>query len=94
MAYLLSSDRPLNSYEEWQSHWLKYQDYLESVKHDLPIAAYNFASAVWQYDEIRLSESGHVVHEVEWSSGSRWLIECADVTYEWTQLETVTEAGT
>lgn len=51
-------------------------------------------SGDWLYDEIRLSESGHVVHEIEWSSGCRWLIECAEVTYEWTQLETVTEAGT
>ena len=163
MAYILTDDRPLNSYEEWQSQWSKYCDYLESVRNQLPPAAYNFASAPWHYnftdhraphdgwvdeiiirepatgarkehrsleivvkllaayhdghielkysavqnyslgcheqgghsdwlyDEIRLSERGYVLHEIEWSSGSRWLIECGDVSYRWTRLDMVAE---
>ena len=160
MAYILNKDRPLNSYEEWQSGWSKYCDYLETVKDELPPSAYGFASAPWHYDfsdhraphdgwleelivrepalgerkenrsleivvslfaayhdghielkyrdvqnysfscdelegmghgdwlydEIRLSARGCVLHEIEWSSGSRWLIECADVSYTWTAL--------
>jgi hypothetical protein len=30
----------------------------------------------WLYDEIRLSNNGLVLHEVEWSRGGLWLIEC------------------
>ena len=167
MAYILTEDRPLNSYEEWQSGWLKYCDYLESVSSQLPPSAYNFASASWHYDfndhraphdgwvdeiiirepatgerkehrsleivvklfaayhdglielrysevqnysmacaeqigsghgdwlydEIRLSGRGFVLHEIEWSRGSRWLIESGDVSYEWTPLDIIEDAS-
>src|SRR6185436_736288 len=160
MVYILTVDRPLNSYEEWQSQWLRYCEYLESIRNDLPPGAYNFATAPWHYDfndprsphdawvdelvirepasgerkehrsleiivtlfgayhdghieltytavqdyslvggkksgsghhdwlydETRLSDRGLVLHEIEWSSGSRWLIECGDVSYKWTPL--------
>ena len=36
----------------------------------------------WLYDEFRLSDSGNVVHEIEWSGPEqlgRWLIEASDV---------------
>ena len=166
MAYILTKDRPLNSYPEWQSQWSKYCDYLESVRTHLPVAAYNFASASWHYDftdhraphdgwlehmiigepatgarkehraieiivkllaayhnghielkysavrsyslawndqvttghgdwlydEITLSRRGSVLHEIEWSCGSRWLIECSDVSYKWTSLDEIAEA--
>ena len=45
----------------------------------------------WLYDEIRLSQRGYVLHEIEWSCGSRWLIECGDVSYKWSRLDTVAE---
>lgn len=167
MVYILTHDRPLNSYEEWQSHWSQYQDYLASVRNQLPPAAYDFATAPWHYDfgdhraphdgwldeiairepasgdrkqhrsleivvrlfaayhdghvelkylgvqnyslacgeeggrghgdwmydEIRLSDRGYVLHEVEWSGGGRWLIECGDVSYKWTPLVDVEDAG-
>jgi len=41
----------------------------------------------WLTDEIRLSDSGLVLHEVEFSRGGRWVIECKDVAYEWEQAE-------
>ena len=41
----------------------------------------------WLYDEIRLSERGYVLHEIEWSCGSRWIIECNDISYRWTSLD-------
>src|SRR5262245_29350461 len=37
----------------------------------------------WLYDEIRLSEQGFVLHEVEWARGGVWLIECGNVAYQW-----------
>jgi hypothetical protein len=153
MAYILTKDRPNNSYEEWQSGWSAYCAYLESVEAQLPQSAYEFATAPWHYnfedhrsphdaclesvrireptsgvrkeerpieiaarllaayhdghielkysdvvtysvasgvtdgsghgdwlyDEVRLSEQGRVLHEVEWSHGGLWLIECGDV---------------
>ena len=35
----------------------------------------------WVIDEVRLSESGYVLHEVEFSRGSRWVIESEDFIY-------------
>ncbi len=37
----------------------------------------------WLIDEIRLSDNGFVVHEIVFSRGSRWIIECEDILYEW-----------
>ncbi len=40
----------------------------------------------WRYDELRLSEHGHVVHEIEWWGGgnlARWLIEASDLELRW-----------
>jgi hypothetical protein len=40
----------------------------------------------WRYDEFRLSESGKVIHEIEWASfgaNGRWLIEASDVIHRW-----------
>jgi hypothetical protein len=45
----------------------------------------------WLYDEIRLSQRGYVLHEIEWSCGRRWLIECGDVSYKWSGLDTFAE---
>jgi hypothetical protein len=40
----------------------------------------------WLYDEFRVTESGRVIHEIEWASSSdkgHWLIEASDVLYTW-----------
>jgi hypothetical protein len=37
----------------------------------------------WLYDEVRLSENGWVLHEIEWSRGSEWIIESKDIVYKW-----------
>jgi hypothetical protein len=66
--------------------------YIE-LKH-LAVQNYSFACADqigdghgdWMYDEIRLSDRRYVLHEIEWSCGSRWLIECGDVSYQWLPL--------
>jgi hypothetical protein len=47
----------------------------------------------WRYDEFRLSDSGHVIHEIEWAGAeatSRWLIEASDVQMAW---EAIRAAG-
>jgi len=40
----------------------------------------------WLVDEVRLSESNLVLHEIIFSSGSRWLIECQDIESAWIPL--------
>ena len=40
----------------------------------------------WRYDEFRLSENGHLIHEIEWreyTNTSRWIIEASDIEYIW-----------
>ena len=40
----------------------------------------------WRYDEFRLVESGHLLHEIEWAGRgdtARWLIEASDVQCSW-----------
>jgi hypothetical protein len=155
VTYILRKDRPLNSYEEAQAAWSKYDAYLKSIESSISQSAYEFASASWHYDfndprsphdawveellirevgtgerkeirsleifvrlvgayhdghielrysgvknyeltsghstnhgdwlydEIRLSDEGLVLHEVEWSNGGVWLIKCNDVIYKW-----------
>ncbi|HSE25293.1 MAG TPA: hypothetical protein VLB68_26765 [Pyrinomonadaceae bacterium] len=44
----------------------------------------NVGHGDWLRDEIRYSERGFVVHEIEFSRGTNWLIECTDIIYRWT----------
>jgi HEAT repeats/PBS lyase HEAT-like repeat len=37
----------------------------------------------WMYDEVRLGEDGHVIHEIRFDADTHWLIECDDFTFEW-----------
>lgn len=40
----------------------------------------------WRYDEFRLSDDNHVLHEIEWwhaHESGRWLIESSDVQHQW-----------
>ena len=37
----------------------------------------------WRYDEFTLSPAGHVIHEIEWARGQRWIIEASDIEYLW-----------
>jgi hypothetical protein len=38
----------------------------------------------WVYDEFRLSERGTVIHEIEWRSDYRWIIDASDVQHAFT----------
>jgi hypothetical protein len=41
----------------------------------------------WLYDEVRLSESGLVLHEIEFRNQTVWLIECEDIEFNWKPFE-------
>lgn len=40
----------------------------------------------WLYDEFRLSEKGHLLHEIQWAAG-HWLIESSDILFTWHPFE-------
>ena len=40
----------------------------------------------WLVDEVRLSERGLVEHEIRFSQGASWLIECGDLIHKWFPL--------
>ncbi len=50
MVFILRKDRPENSTNEFRESWNAYQNYLESVKNNLPQSVYEFAIAEWHYD--------------------------------------------
>jgi hypothetical protein len=40
----------------------------------------------WRFDEFRVTDSGRIIHEIEWAQSSgtgRWIIEASDVFYTW-----------
>lgn len=37
----------------------------------------------WLVDEIRFSDRGKVIHEIEWGNSGNWVIECDDIEYRW-----------
>ena len=43
----------------------------------------NVGHGDWLADEVRLSESNLVQHEVEFSRGTSWSIECRDIEWAW-----------
>ena len=47
------------------------------------------AHVTWLVDEVRLSATNHVLHEVVFAESGRWLIECADVRCWWRPLSRI-----
>ena len=37
-------------------------------------------------DEVRLSDKGNVIHEIQWAGGCRWMIEAADLHHSWNPI--------
>ena len=50
---------------------------------DFTLPPFGVGHGDWLVDEVRLSDRGHPLHEIEFSRGSRWVIECGDITYHW-----------
>lgn len=46
----------------------------------------------WGYDEIRLSDNGRVLHEIE-IGGATWIIECEDIRYVWLPQRLTTQSS-
>jgi hypothetical protein len=44
----------------------------------------------WRYDEFRVSDEGHLIHEIEWCGSQdirSWFIEASDVHFKWSPFE-------
>ena len=37
----------------------------------------------WLVDEVRLSDNGKIIHEIEWENRGHWIVECGDIKYSW-----------
>lgn len=62
--------------------------YPQVFRYSLDLKAGNTGHGDWRYDELRLSEDGHLIHEIEWwdfepTPTARWIIEASDVEYRW-----------
>jgi hypothetical protein len=71
------------------SYWDRYHElcYIDVQSYSLSFAPDSeFRTSVphsdWVIDEVRLSDNGLMLHEVEFRSGAHWLIECRDFTYK------------
>lgn len=51
----------------------------------------SFLMRDWRYDEFRPSANGHLLHEIEWGNGDRWLIEADDIEFQWLPQEAESE---
>ncbi len=61
--------------------------YPKVFSHQISVADCGRGMGDWRYDEFRLSERGHLLHEIEWADGHRWLIEANDIEFEWVPFE-------
>jgi hypothetical protein len=37
----------------------------------------------WRYDELRVSDRGRLIHEIEWRKTGVWVIEASDLEFRW-----------
>jgi hypothetical protein len=66
---------------------LKYKNVLNySINLSTPLddaPATKIGHGEWMIDEVRLSKRRLVIHEIRFSAGSHWTIECGDIEYRW-----------
>lgn len=61
--------------------------YPRLMSFNIQASALNGGLGDWRYDEFRLSTNGNLLHEIEWASGARWLIEADDIEFQWQPFE-------
>ena len=60
--------------------------YPQVFRYSLVCGGSHYFHSDWRYDEFRLSDDDHVLHEIEWwhaGESGRWLIESSDVEHQW-----------
>ena len=53
--------------------------YPEVIRYAFHFGGHSWGHSDWRYDQFRLSEDGHVIHEIEWAGPGRWEIVASDV---------------
>jgi len=46
----------------------------------------NHGHGDWLVDEVRFSDRGKIIDEIEWDNRGHWIIECNDIQYLWIPL--------
>jgi hypothetical protein len=59
------------------------ESYLLETPSEFESPPLNVGHGDWLIDEIRLSERGLALHEIKFSRGSSWVIECTEIIYQW-----------
>jgi hypothetical protein len=60
--------------------------YPRVFEHSLVSAQLRQGQGDWRYDEFRLNQRGHLVHEIEWAAfgaTNNWVIAASDVHHKW-----------
>jgi hypothetical protein len=81
--------RLLGSYHDGRIT-LKYRDvqsYSLQTPSEFRLPPLGVGHGDWLSDEVTLSERKFVLHEIEFSRGSRWLIESKDIEWRWEPIE-------
>lgn len=71
--------------------------YPRVYRYQLELAAAERGHGDWRYDEFRLTDGGHLIHEIEWAvdhNAGRWVIEASDMEFVWRSGETGDRAPT
>src|SRR5947207_13827423 len=66
--------------------------YLDVKSYNLSSKHVQFNRVDWLYDEVRLSDNGNVLHEIEWDGGDYWVIEATEIIYKWSSFSDVNAA--
>jgi len=76
--------RLLGTYHDGYVHFrhANVRRYLLETPTEYQSRPFNVGHGDFLFDKIRLLESGFVEHEIEFSRGSRFLIECVDIQFE------------
>ena len=61
----------------------KVKSYCLSLPAKITMPPFKAGHGDWLIDEIRLSNQKLVLHEIVFSTGSNWIIECEDIIYKW-----------
>ncbi|HUP28254.1 MAG TPA: hypothetical protein VM409_07450 [Chloroflexia bacterium] len=81
-------DKGINDLEIWLRVQTAHdpEGYLDLRYKGVVYYSFNAAFGDWLLDEVRLSQAGRLVHEIELISATYWTIECEDIEVEWQPL--------
>ena len=64
--------------------------YTNVLRYELSMSDVEHGHRDWRYDELRMSDRGHLIHEIEWRGTSDvgiWVIEASDLEFRWLPID-------